>query len=223
MRIRFHPCDLPYLCISHWHMSTPYNHPQRRILASVLLEVMPGFNLYLNSGGSFSYQHTVQPPTHGRLEMIKYGRGLAYYLPNFPVGANGDGVIATVYYCTGSRWNADHRVSRLGYLKGQVVKRVQKLVTFLYKWIWFHTCPPYAPLDFFLKSMPSEDHISRPPTPSSSQAVLEQQQQQRDASPEHFPLSPRKRSGWWMRNQARKVPKRALRWLGMGSRWWSMK
>lgn len=53
MRIRFHPCDLPYLCISDWHMSTPYHHPQRRILASVPLEVMPGFNLYLNSGGSF--------------------------------------------------------------------------------------------------------------------------------------------------------------------------
>lgn len=130
---------------------------------------------YLNSGGSFSYQHTVQPPTHGRLEMIKYGRGLAYYLPNFPVGANGDGDIATVY-CTGSRWNADHRVSRLGYiLKGQVVKRVQKLVTFLYKWIWFHTCPPCAPLDFFL-----EKHAQRgshfPPThslflPGSSRAA----------------------------------------------------
>lgn len=97
------------------------------------------------------------------------------YLPNFPVGANGDGEIATVY-CTGSRWNADHRVSRLGYiLKGQVVKRVQKLVTFLYKWIWFHTCPPYAPLDFF-----SEKHAERgshfPPThslflPGSSRAA----------------------------------------------------
>lgn len=106
--------------------------------------------------------------------MIKYGRGLAYYLPNFPVGANGDGEIATVY-CTGSRWNADHRVSRLVYLKGQVVKRVQKLVTFLYKWIWFHTCPPYAPLDFFL-----EKHAQRgshfPPThslflPGSSRAA----------------------------------------------------
>lgn len=79
-------------------------------------EVRPGFNLSLNSRGSFSYQHTVQPPEHGRLEMIKHGRGLAYYLSNFPVGANGDGGIATVY-CTGPRWNADHRVSRLEYLK----------------------------------------------------------------------------------------------------------
>lgn len=153
--------------------------------------------------------------------MIKHGRGLAY-LSNFPVGANGDGDIATVY-CTGSRWNADHRVSRLEYLKGQVGKRVQKLVTFLYKWTWFHTARHMHHLTFFLKSMPSVGHISRPPTPSSSQAVLEQHQQQRAASPEHFPLSPRTRSGWWMRNQARKVPKRALRWLGMGSRWWSMK
>lgn len=73
MRIRFHPCDLPYLCISDWHMSTPYHHhhlQKRRLFASVLLEVRTGFNLSLNSRGSFSYQHTVQPPEHGRLEMI---------------------------------------------------------------------------------------------------------------------------------------------------------
>lgn len=204
-------------------MSTPYHHhlQKRRLLASVLLEVRPGFNLSLNSRGSFPYQHTVQPPEHGRLEMIKHGRGLAYYLSNFPVGAKW-------------RWRDSYSILywsplecrpqgvEAGIPKGKVVKRVQKLVTFLYKWIWFHTCPPYAPLDFFLKSMPSVGHISRPPTPSSSQAVLEQQQQ-RAASPENFPLSPRIRSGWWMRNQARKVPKRALRWLGMGSPWWSMK
>lgn len=205
-------------------MSTPYHHhlQKRRLLASVLLGSQAGFQPFPEQSGQLfvpTYSTATRAWTSGndqtwtrsRVLLVKlscrckwrwrYSYSILYWSP---LECRPQGVEA-------------------GIPKGRVVKRVQKLVTFLYKWTWFHTCPPYAPLDFFLlKSMPSVGHISRPPTPSSSQAVLEQQQQ-RAASPEHFSLSPRTRSGWWMRNQARKVPKRALRWLGMDSQRWSMK